>query len=104
MIGFQRDRASTNTAAVKVLLPMVIGSKDFECVSHTNNNNYERWKTIETEVLVQDLCSLIKESYGASRHWYGHMGKEFRQPGQTRWWAMVQNVFSFCFTNVLTTL
>ena len=35
----------------------------------------------------QDLCSLEKSSYLFSQHWLIHIGEEFRQPGNTRWWA-----------------
>ena len=99
VVGFQqrgrdRDRISVNSSAVKMLLPIAVGSKDLECVSHTITNAGKAMKTIVLLKLAQDVCSLIKDSCGAGRHWFNHMGKEFKQPGQTSWWAMFQNVFS----------
>lgn len=87
VIGFQRDRASVNTAAVRMLLDVYIGSLDLECMAHTLCHPGEHFQFTFLDKFKQDLCGLAQSSYGFKKHWKTTLQESFKQPGNTRWWA-----------------
>ena len=81
VLSFQRDRASVNSAAVKILINQYIGSLDLECLSHTLTHPGEHMKAPVLLKFKQDLCALVKDSYAFKNHWFQIIGTSFKQPG-----------------------
>ena len=71
-------------------------SKDMECLSHTLTHPGEHFRLEHLHKFRQDVCALMRASYLIAQHCFNIIKQEFRQPGNTRWWAFYELYVIFC--------
>ena len=89
VIGWMRDRASVNTAAIASLLRMYENSHDLECLSHTISHCGDKMlgSTQYAKKLMGSLTNLLSGSNRAFNVWREVTGTTWKKPSNSRWWA-----------------
>jgi hypothetical protein len=101
IVAFQRDRAASNSAAVRNLMVSIYGAKDLKCFSHTLTHVGEASNMRRLKHLKETLCGYMNGNGGVGRHhahWKDVFDRRWCNPGNTRWWA-THELFMFLFNN-----
>lgn len=89
VVGWSADRAEVNTAALDYLTKSYGGLR-IGCISHTLTHVGEHAETTELVPWANDAIAMFSQSGGNNKpvHIFAEVyGKEWRHPGNTRWWA-----------------
>jgi hypothetical protein len=101
VVGWQRDRAAVNGAAM-TYLTQSYGGLDMKCLSHTITHVGEHMETELLETWINDLCAMMSQGGGSNKAttaWQEVMGRCWRHPGNTLWWSKFE-VSIYLHTNM----
>ena len=90
MIGFARDSASTNGAAIRRLLPIFTHAVNGLCYCHTLCHVGERFELELLDEFMSDWISLVYSHAGAKRVWSDLLGGSCKGFSKVRWYCRAE--------------
>ena len=87
LLGFMRDGASVNGAAMRTLSIMYPIAIDIRCLSHTLNLVGEKFKTPNLHLFITLWVSFFSHSAKVKALWKEQTGQAMPSFSATRWWS-----------------
>lgn len=89
VLGFHRDRAASNNAAMQLLALQYPAAEDLPCLSHTLNHCGEKLIDAAPTLykFAKALQGLLAHSLKATQCWRAIVGTSFPAYSATRWWS-----------------
>ena len=87
LLGVMHDRASVNTAAMRVVKVMYPSVTDIGCISHTLDLVGEKFKLPTLHLFITLWISLFAHSPKVKALWKQRTGRAMSSYSKTRWWS-----------------
>ena len=87
LLACTRDRAATNTVALRTLKVVYPNIVDIGCFSHTIDHVGGEFETPVLDEFISAWISLFAHSFKTKALWHDQTGRAMKSFSATRWWS-----------------